>query len=114
VKTCERKHKKQSKYESGKTLEAINRTLAGVGVGSTCGGAIEEVLSADGQRVYGERCNRCGHCATRCQVCGRTFENIDRHLVGSKGKPRECYAGNTEYRRAKKTADKLAAMGAVR
>jgi len=114
MKLCERKHKKQAKYEPGKTLEQINKTLARAGVGSTCGGTIEEVLSADGERVYGERCNRCGHATVRCQVCGNLYANIDRHLKDGKGREMPCYAGNVEYRRAAAIEAKLSGLGALR
>lgn len=111
---CGVKHKKLAKYESGKTLEQINRTLAGAGVSSTCGGTVEEVLSADGTKVYGERCNRCGKSSVRCQVCGRMFANIARHLEDKKGNPLPCFAGNPEYRHARAVDSTLSKIGALR
>ena len=115
MRLCEAKHKKQSKNgERELTLEKINRSLATAGVSSTCGGAIEEVMSADGTKVYGERCARCGKSSVRCQVCGRTFANISRHLEDKDGNPTECYAGNPDYRRSKSVEKAIQKMEAVR
>jgi hypothetical protein len=113
--TCNAPHKKQAKAgERELTMEVINKSLANAGVGSKCGGAIEEVLSADGTKVYGERCARCGKSTVRCQVCGRLFANIGRHLEDKDGNPTDCYAGNQEYRRARAVKERMDSLGAVR
>lgn len=114
MKICSVKHKKLAKYESGKTLEQINRTLAGAGVDSICGGTIDDVMSSDGSKVYGERCNRCGKATVRCQVCGRMFANIGRHLKDGKGNQLPCYAGNREYRHMTAVDSLHAKIGALR
>ena len=115
MKICEAKHRKQAKAgERELTLEKLNKSLAGAGVGSTCGGTIEDVMSADGTKVYGERCSRCGKSAVRCQVCGRMYANIARHLEDKDGNPTECFAGNKEYRQAKAVKNRMDSIGAIR
>ena len=111
----DRKHKKISKAgERELTMEKLNASLATAGVSSTCGGTIEEVLSADGQKVYGEQCTRCGYATVRCAGCGRMYANIGRHLEDKDGNPTECYAANEEYRRGKAVRERMDKMGEVR
>jgi hypothetical protein len=115
VRLCEAKHKKQAKAgERELTIEELNRSLETTGVSSTCNGTVEEVMSADGTKVYGERCNRCGKSSVRCQVCGRMFANIARHLEDKKGNQLPCFAGNPEYRQARAVDAKLSKIGSLR
>lgn len=96
MKTCERKHKK-TKYEE----EIDLRILTDAGVGSTCDGEIEKVMSADGKRQYGERCSRCGHVTHLCQFCENLFAKIEKHFENAP----QCRVKNPEYTRMRAIED---------